>query len=264
MWLAAGVSAGLLVLTRGTLLPFALGAVAWTALAGEGGLRRRLWRAGLVGLACVAVLGAWMARNYVRTGHPVLSSEVGSEFWYANGPLTFSHYPSGGIDASATAQRATLTPEDRRALAAMPNEVDRSNWFMARGLAYARAHPAAIAVGVARKELAGFSVVLNPQRDRVTEALYTLSYTPILLLGLVGMAIARPDWRQHSLIWLQFLGFIVVTAVFWAHTSHRVYLDVYLMIFATPLIERGWGWARSALAGRGAARPPVRGSPEAV
>jgi 4-amino-4-deoxy-L-arabinose transferase-like glycosyltransferase len=263
IWLTAGALAGLLVLTRGTLLPFVLGAVAWIALAGEGPARRRLLRAGLVGVACAAVLGAWMARNYERTGHPVLSSEAGAEFWYANGPLTFSHYPNpGGIDASAAAQRLTLTPADRQALAAMPNEVDRSNWFLARGLTYASAHPAAIALGVARKELAGFAVVLNPARDPITEALYTLSYAPILLLGLLGMATARPDWRQHSLIWLQFVGFIVVTAIFWAHTSHRVYLDVYLMVFAAPVIERGWRWARTTLAKRAAAAPP--GSPAAA
>ena len=32
IWLTAGALAGLLVLTRGTLLPFALGAVAWIAV----------------------------------------------------------------------------------------------------------------------------------------------------------------------------------------------------------------------------------------
>jgi hypothetical protein len=46
----------------------------------------------------------------------------------------------------------------------------------------------------------------------------------------------RSSWRERSLVWLQFAGFVVVTAVFWAHTSHRAYLDIYLMVFAAPVI----------------------------
>jgi hypothetical protein len=42
----------------------------------------------------------------------------------------------------------------------------------------------------------------------------------------------------RSLIYLQFLAFIVVLAIFWAHTIHRTYLDVYLIIFSVFAGER--------------------------
>lgn len=244
VWLAVGALAGLIVLIRGTLLPFSAGAIAWIALVGEGPLSRRLLRAGVVAAACGLVLGAWMVRNYERTGRPMLSSEVGAEFYWANGPFTFRFYPRITMDKSAAAAQAALSPATRMTLAALP-EAQRSDWYMAQGWRYVAAHPGEIALGALCKEAAGFSFVLNPKREGPVGLAYTLSYLPVLLLGLAGMALARTDWREASLIWLQFAGFIVVTAIFWAHTSHRVYLDVYLMVFAAPMLERIGTWMLS-------------------
>ena len=52
------------------------------------------------------------------------------------------------------------------------------------------------------------------------------------------MALAWRRWREHVLIYFLFLTFTAVTAIFWAHTSHRSYLDVYLIIFAASLLHR--------------------------
>jgi hypothetical protein len=40
------------------------------------------------------------------------------------------------------------------------------------------------------------------------------------------------------LIYLLFVAFIAVTALFWAHTSHRSHLDVYLIVFAAAATRR--------------------------
>jgi hypothetical protein len=42
------------------------------------------------------------------------------------------------------------------------------------------------------------------------------------------------------LIAMLFIAFIAVTAVFWGDTSHRTYLDVYLIVFAASVAERLW------------------------
>jgi len=39
---------------------------------------------------------------------------------------------------------------------------------------------------------------------------------------------------------LLFLTFTAVTAVFWAHTSHRSYLDVYWIVFAAYVLNRAF------------------------
>jgi hypothetical protein len=60
------------------------------------------------------------------------------------------------------------------------------------------------------------------------------------------MVLTRHRWRELGPIYLQFLCFAAVTAVFWAHTSHRVYLDVYLIVFAAYTLQVAWskwGWA---------------------
>ena len=84
-------------------------------------------------------------------------------------------------------------------------------------------------------------MTLNPVREPLIETIYFMSYAPILILGLVGMVLARRGWREQSLIYLQFLVFIAVSAVFWAHTSHRTHLDVYLIIFSAFAIDRFLG-----------------------
>jgi 4-amino-4-deoxy-L-arabinose transferase-like glycosyltransferase len=236
--LAAGDVLGLTVLTRLTILPFALAAVAWIAVFGEGRRAQKALRASAVFLALLVPVGAWMARNYIVIGRPALTSELGIEFWRAHNSDTFTRYPAQSIDRSNAIAFAALTPSEKHGIEALSgNELARSDWFLQKGLAYVRADPGAALIGALRKVAAGFSWTLNPRRARSVQMIYLLSYGPISILGLLGMVLSRRAWRVHSLIYLQFLAFIAVSAVFWAHTSHRVYLDVYLIVFSSLAIE---------------------------
>jgi hypothetical protein len=87
---------------------------------------------------------------------------------------------------------------------------------------------------------AGFSWRFNPSPTPAKQLVYVVSYTPIAILGLLGMMLGWRHWRDHSLIYLQFLCFVPVAAIYFAHTNHRTYLDVYWIIFAAALIAR---WA---------------------
>jgi len=101
-----------------------------------------------------------------------------------------------------------------------------------------------------RKVEAAFSSRLNPWREPWAQAAYAAGYVPVAVLGMAGMILAarRP---ATPLIAMLFVAFIAVTAVFWAHTSHRVYLDVYLIVFAASVVERLWARNRvSAVADR--------------
>jgi 4-amino-4-deoxy-L-arabinose transferase-like glycosyltransferase len=238
LWAAGGALLGLSVLIRATLLPFALGAVAWIAIVGDEQGRRRPARTLVVAACAALIVGGWMARNDAHLGRFVLSSETGEQFWVAHNSQTFSHYPTGSIDASEAEAFRALSPADSRTLDAGNTELGQDDWFMAKGLRYVRDHPADTLAGSLRKEAAGFSWTLNPAREPLVQLLYFCSYVPVLSLGLAGMALSRRCWREHSLIYIQFLGFVLVTAAFWAHTSHRSFLDIYLMIFAGPVIDR--------------------------
>ena len=108
-WLAAGAMLGVTVLIRVTMLPFAMGAVAWIALFGEGPCEQKLLRASVVFLAFSLVVGAWLERNYLIPGAPSLTSMAGYQFWIAHNPQTFSRYPTESIDLSRDEALKALT-----------------------------------------------------------------------------------------------------------------------------------------------------------
>src|SRR5262249_14762380 len=94
-----------------------------------------------------------------------------------------------------------------------------------------------------RKLIAGFSWKLNPLREPLAQWSYAAFYAPASILGLAGIWLARRR-RETLLIAMAFISFVSVTAVFWAHTSHRSYLDVYLIIFAASLLDSRLGRTR--------------------
>jgi 4-amino-4-deoxy-L-arabinose transferase-like glycosyltransferase len=238
-WIAAGAALGFSVLVRATMLPFALAAVTWIAVLGKGPSGQNLLRAGIISLVLSGAVGAWMARNHILVGRPVLTSELGIQFWSAHNPYTFSRYPAESIDLSNEVAFAALTRSEIQELEALlGNEIAASDWFLRRGLVYVDQYLGTALTGAVRKVAAGFSWVMSPRREPLVQLVYILSYGPISILALLGMVLARRAWRVHSLIWLQFLTFIAVSAIFWAHTSHRTYLDVYLIVFAAFAAQR--------------------------
>ena len=245
----AGVVLGLAVLTRQTLAPFALTALAWIGVwstTGSSGQRAR--RLAVIALPFAAMVGFWIGRNYLLLGAPVLTSELGRQVWNANNAKTFSHYPEESIDRSAGEAFDALSPVEERELEAMStNEIAESDWFLRKGLAYIRAHRLETLERAGRKLAAGFSWRFNPVREPVVQAAYLASYGPVSILGAIGMFLTRRRWRELGPIYLLFLNFAAVTAVFWAHTSHRSYLDVYLIIFAAYTLQQLHGAMRSSL-----------------
>ena len=142
-----------------------------------------------------------------------------------------------------------MSETDRVDLQRLANDENgRSNWFAHRALVYMEQNPSQVLQGMFRKLNAGFSWRLNPFREPMAQAAYSIAYLPVAILGLLGMCLAR---RRHEviLIGLLFIVFICVTAIFWAHTSHRSYLDVYWIVFAASVVEWVWAVLRFSRAG---------------
>jgi 4-amino-4-deoxy-L-arabinose transferase-like glycosyltransferase len=245
LWLATGLMLGLTVLVRGMMLPFALCALAWVGVLGKGLTREKLQRVLLIFLAFAVVVGAWLVRNELVVGRPVLSSESGQLFWLAHNTETFSRYPRESIDRSSDRAVASLSKADNAQLASL-DEVGRSDWYQSRGWAYVLQHPGQTVVEGFRKVAIAFSWTFSPAARTAKQLVYFVSYAPILILGLLGMVLTRQGWRRHSIIYLQFLTFSAVTAVYFAITNHRTYLDVYLIVFMAALIDHVWTMSRSA------------------
>jgi 4-amino-4-deoxy-L-arabinose transferase-like glycosyltransferase len=237
-WGLAGLCLGLAVLTRVALLPFVVLACLWSAF--SAGLKPRQRAIAILTLAAsfTLIIAPWLARNWLVLGRLMFTSEAARALWRGNNAYTFSHYPAESIDESDAAAMAALSPQERRDLENVTNdEIRQYDWFAAKASRYIRQHPWLTFAGAFRKLWAAFSWTLNPRRGPAVQTAYALSYLPIAILGGIGMIASRGGWPEHSIIYLLFPSFAAVTMLYFGHTSHRSYLDVYLIVFAAHTIE---------------------------
>jgi len=237
-WLLAGLALGSIALVRASVAPATAMALLWTSICGaEGSVRERLRKSSILLLAILVMLVPWLIRTYHLTGAPVLNSQNGQALWTGNNPETFSYYPAESIDRSREEAWSKLTQADQAELARLADdEIASSNWFARRAWVFIRANPWLVLRGAFRKLEAGFSPRLNPIREPLAQAAYAIGYVPVAVFGVIGMFLARQRGGV-ILIEMLFLAFMCVTAVFWAHTGHRSYLDVYLIVFAASTLE---------------------------
>jgi 4-amino-4-deoxy-L-arabinose transferase-like glycosyltransferase len=237
----AGLTLGFLVLTRATLAPFAIFAPIWLAFAHDprmGICSRRVWVALLCLSAAALVVSPWLIRSYLLIGSPVLSSEAGLLLWAGNNPYTFSHYPAESIDISKHTALEELSLRDKAEIKAMRNdEAALDRWFLMKGLRYIHEDPDKFIRSAFRKVGAAFGPLPSPRKGPWANAVHLFSYGSVMMLGLAGFWAHRTQWRQNVIFYALFAFFVVVTGIFYGHTSHRAYLDVYLIIFAAAFLQ---------------------------
>ena len=81
---------------------------------------------------------------------------------------------------------------------------------------------------------------------------YALVFVPVHVLAAIGMWRSRRAWERHGPAYLLFLSFLATTAVFWALTSHKSYLDPLLFVYAASVVSSGMtrGVPRHSLSSR--------------
>jgi 4-amino-4-deoxy-L-arabinose transferase-like glycosyltransferase len=243
--IVAGMALGLAVLTRATLLIFVPLAFLWIVLVAGQTRREAAGKAAVIAVAFLLVVGPWLARNYYVLGQPTFSTLTGLTLWAGNNPYSFTRYPAESIDRSVDEAILKLGPEERKQIDELStDEVAQNSWFVQKGVNYIKEHPGETLNRAFKKVGAAYSWRLNPPSSRFAQLAYFLSYTPLLILGVVGAWLGRRNWPEHSLIYALFISFTGVTAIFFAHTSHRSYLDVYLIIFAANTISVLWTYVR--------------------
>ena len=240
--LLSGALLAAAVLTRETVLPFALLACGWAAwrVAAWAGARRGL----LAGAAMLGVIGAglapWLAHTHREYGEYVLGSEFGAALHAGASPLLFSAYPDGSVDDSRDIVLYALSPVEQAALASA-KPLQRDHWLRDEALRQIEADPLGWAARGLRKVWIAFRPLPSPLHGAAANLGFALAWVPLLLLGLAGMWQARADWRRQSLLYAQFVLFAGITAVLWAQTAHRVFLDLYLMVFAAGFLVQRLG-----------------------
>lgn len=238
--LAAGVVLGLATLTTVRLalfLPFALLWVAWPS--GRGG-PWRFRQAAMVSIPVVLLVGGWMVRNWSMVGAPVLTTESGLSLWTANNPVTTEFLPERSVDEIYDAAHARLPEERKRVLASQGSELaaDRLLWQWA--IEYIQANPGQTLIDMIRKVAWSFSGQLSPAREPIIQWGYAAYSVPLHVLALIGWWLSRGNAKPvpHLLICFLFAAFAITTAVFWAHTSHKSTLHMFLGVYAAFAITR--------------------------
>jgi hypothetical protein len=105
---------------------------------------------------------------------------------------------------------------------------------------YIRGHPWLTLGNGVRKIAATFGWWPSPRKGFWANWAHLASYGPMMALGLVAMFVHRKAWREHAIVYALFVCFAAVTAVFFGHTSHRSFLDVYWIVFAAGLMSHGF------------------------
>jgi 4-amino-4-deoxy-L-arabinose transferase-like glycosyltransferase len=226
-----GIVLGLDVLTRSPIAPFAILVPLWLLA------RLRVVPALLCALLLGITVSPWLLRNYKLTGRPVLTTEAGFELWNGNNPRLFMYYPMQSVDVSIAAALAAQTPAERQQLAQFDgNERLIDHWYRQQAVHYIKSRRRIIFSHDLRKIAATFDWLPTPRRSRAQTLLHAISFAPVMVFGLWGMWIRRRQWRDDSLIYLLFLQFLSVTAIYFGQTNHRVFLDVYFIVYAAGAV----------------------------
>lgn len=210
-------------------MPFALAWV-WWVNAG----RKLAWVAAGVAL----LLTPWVIRTWRVVGEPILYSNGGFSLWTANHRLTFDYFPVTSIDEAAGPEWDDLTAAEQSEFNAIhdPQGIRQTQWYWRKGLAFIEQHPVLTGKRAVAKIGIAFSPVFSPRKDRLFQAVYFLWYFPVLVLAPVGAWRSRRQWRDLGYFYCLIASFALCSAIFWAHTSHRMYLEPYLMILAARAI----------------------------
>ena len=187
------------------------------------------------------VLSPWTYWSYRLTGagSVVSSTRIGYGLWIGNNPYTFSYYPNESIDRSRGVALEALSPQEKAELEELaPDGVAVDKWFRERALQYMREDLLRTLDSSFRKIEAAFGWLPSPRRDFFRNLVYSLSYGFVVTFGLWGMWVGRRHWRELLIFCALFFSFAAITALFWGHTSHRAYLDVYWIVFAAGALDR--------------------------
>jgi hypothetical protein len=207
----------------------------------------------------VILVGGWTMRNWWRQGVWALTTESGRSLWIANNEWTFAHFPARSIDLSAAESFQHLSELQQHQLALVGNDEVGFDRLLARWAAEEiGGHPLRSFSYAMRKVWVAVSGQLSPARGLAVQLSYTLLFATIHLLALLGLWRSRGDARSHSLLYSIFISFMVTTAIFWAHTSHKSCLDAFLFVYAAAALQQAWPFgsqwdssAPSALVARG-------------
>jgi tetratricopeptide (TPR) repeat protein len=257
-WIAAaGVAIGAFMINRenARVLYFVIAgwllAGTWTAP-----LRARLKWIVVFTAAVAATLLPVGLRNYHVGGQFLVStSQLGPNFYIGNHAGAPGVYDPLVIDRGDVAfERADAVSLAERAAGRALSAGEVSDFWMARGLEFARSQPGAWLALLGRKlgltfaaaEVADTeSIEVYADYSFVLRALRWVNFGVVLPLAVLGIWLTRSDWRKLSVLYASLAGMALAVAIFYVMARYRFPIVPILLVFAgaalsaLPLIREG-------------------------
>jgi len=203
-------------------------------------------------IACCLVLAPWAYRNYRHSGKIFITSHGAIEVWLGYNPETENVLRNDiSVDTmkldleKKIPEIGRLRSEDHASL--ISEEAEESRVFIREALSFAARNPGLCLKMVPLKLWKYWSWNYNPVSPSANApaakwwpAVYTLSYSPVLILALFGVFIKRPTVRSPAILLLFFLGYSLLHAALYGFSRLRIPLDQFLMIYAASAIVLVW------------------------
>lgn len=267
-WLGLGIILGLGCLVRSTLL-IVFGAIAlWLCLEYGWRFASRAIVFCLVGMTLV--ITPWTIRNWVVSdasapNRLVLVESKGMHNLYMGNNSLTQEYLQRGVSLDDIWQDPRL-PKAPAQLSQPAQEV----WYRRQILEFMGQRPLAYLQLLGTKFLTFWSFFLypspepniNPTVRLIRNLTYTLSYLPLLVLGLAGIGFSFAQRAETRLVALICVAYTLVHVLVWGSTRLRMPLDALLAVFAAEALLQLWPkvWTGSKAA-RSAPPEPVPPEP---
>ena len=255
-WLAlAGLSLGLLALTRGTALLIWPAVAFWLLVVFPSrALHRRILWLAVFSLCLIVPLLPWAVRNSQVIGAPVLiATNGGLNFWIGHNPAADGEYQWPLDTDLALAQRA-----------AKLSEPARDELYYSLGWEYLKTHPVE-EVQLSLRKLwyflwfrpgLGSSYPNAGAYQAPAQVVLMGSYAVVLTWAIVGVWLSRREWRRIFVVYGIGVAYAASSIMYFAATRFRAPVEPFLIAFAAL----GLAWAFSRVSVRLTRPKPLRSS----
>jgi len=249
----AGLTLGLLALTRQNALALTPLVLAWLWLSASGassGVRAR--RVVACAMTLAATLLPWALRNRAVIGDFVLTTpNLGQNFAMGNfGGATGTYYEFQRGTGRAEVEQEAWTRTVERSLGRTPTPQEVSDHYLDQALAWIRGNPGAWLRLMAKKWLMAWNAYeafdtedyyLYRERSSILGMLDRVFHFGVLApLAAAGVVLTWRRWRE---LWLLY-GWLVITAlavaVFVVFARYRFPLIPVLILLAAMALDEGW------------------------
>ncbi|MFQ3648180.1 MAG: glycosyltransferase family 39 protein [Anaerolinea sp.] len=266
--LLAGLALGAGTLTRPVTPPLALLLALWFLF------RLPLWSSAArllpVALVSVAVVGVWIARNWIEFGAFIpMTTTSGANFWQGNSEWTIPVFQAGydvqwtapeGLDPTldaraADAQRFALAFEYLREnahdiplllwtkflvhwnpqITPLRNPLPNERWRLENGQLVIYQAEDSIS-GVTSANVSYSTSLL----DTVGRPLHLVYFGGLLLLALLSLPLTAPLWREVSLLWFVQISMTIMYVAFHPSTRYRSPSDPLLFLMSAAALALLW------------------------